>query len=127
LHRHHCRPCHHRHSRCHSLDHPHRHHHDSPKLEDVLASSFRWSPLASYPNILLSSHPWCWWEYALEAIIKLYYSIFLLFRINVYISCYNCLLVPNMSFGGKSNYTCGIINNKEFPNLASKISLLVIR
>jgi hypothetical protein len=67
------------------------------------------------------------WGYALEAIIKFYYSIFLLFIINVYISCYNRILVLNMRFGGKPNYTCGIIKNKEFPNLASKISLLVIR
>jgi hypothetical protein len=67
-----------------------------------------------------------WWEYALEAIIKLYYSIFLLFLNNVYISCYNCILVPNMRFGGKPNYTFGITNNKEFPNLPSKIGSLVI-
>jgi hypothetical protein len=53
-----------------------------------------------------------WWEYALEAIIKLYYWIFHLFIINVYVSCYNCILVPNMRFGGKPNYTCEIINNK---------------
>jgi hypothetical protein len=50
-----------------------------------------------------------------------------LFIINVYISCYNCILVPNMTFGGKPNYTCGVVNNKEFPNLASKISLCIIR
>jgi hypothetical protein len=66
------------------------------------------------------------WEYALEAIIKLYYSIFILFIINVYVSCYNCILVPNMRFGGKSNYICGIIKNKELPNLASKISSHII-
>jgi hypothetical protein len=36
-----------------------------------------------------------------------------LFIINVYISCHNCILVPNMRFGGKPNYTCGIINNKR--------------
>jgi hypothetical protein len=43
-----------------------------------------------------------------------------------FISCYNCILVPNMRFGGKPNYTCGIVNNKEFPNLASKISSHII-
>jgi hypothetical protein len=31
-----------------------------------------------------------------------------------------------MRFGGKPNYTCEIVNIKEFPNLASKISPLVI-
>jgi hypothetical protein len=50
-----------------------------------------------------------------------------LFIINVYISCYNYVLVPNMRFGGKPNYTCKVINNKEFPNLASKISPCIIR
>jgi hypothetical protein len=46
-----------------------------------------------------------------------------LFNISlVHNSCYNYILVPNMRFGGKPNYTCGIINNKEFPNVASKIS-----
>jgi hypothetical protein len=50
-----------------------------------------------------------------------------LFIINIYISCYNCILVQNMKFGGKPNCTCEIVNNKEFPNLASKISSLVIR
>jgi hypothetical protein len=32
-----------------------------------------------------------------------------------------------MRFGGKPNYTYGIINNKEFPNLASKICSHIIR
>jgi hypothetical protein len=63
-----------------------------------------------------------WWEYALEAIIKLYYWIFHLFIINVYISCYNYIVVLNMRFGGKPNYTCEIINNKEISSLASKTS-----
>jgi hypothetical protein len=36
-------------------------------------------------------------------------------------------LVPNMRFGGKPNYMCGIINNKEFSNLASKISSPIIQ
>jgi hypothetical protein len=49
-----------------------------------------------------------------------------LFIINVYISCYNCILVPNMRFGGKPNYTRGIVNNKEFRNFASNISLRII-
>jgi hypothetical protein len=31
--------------------------------------------------------------------------------------------VLNMRFGGKPSYTCGIINNKKFTNLASKITL----
>jgi hypothetical protein len=50
-----------------------------------------------------------------------------LFIINVYISGYNCILIPNMRFGGKPNYMCGIVNNKEFRNLASKISSRIIR
>jgi hypothetical protein len=50
-----------------------------------------------------------------------------LFIINIYVSCYNCILVLNMRFGGKPNYTCGIINNKEFPNLVSEISSYIIR
>jgi hypothetical protein len=50
-----------------------------------------------------------------------------LFIINVYISCYNSVLVLNMRFGGKPNYMCEIINNKEFPNLPSKISPRIIR
>jgi hypothetical protein len=37
------------------------------------------------------------------------------------------MLPPNIRFGGKPNYMCEIVNNKEFPNLASKISLHIIR
>jgi hypothetical protein len=57
---------------------------------------------------------------------KVVLLIFPLFIINVYVTCYNCILVPNMRFGGKPNYTCGIINNKEIPSLASKTSLHII-
>jgi hypothetical protein len=32
-----------------------------------------------------------------------------------------------MRFGGKPNYMCEIVKNKVFPNLASKISLLITR
>jgi hypothetical protein len=48
-----------------------------------------------------------------------------LYIINVYVSCYNCILVPNMRFRG-ANYTCGIIKNREFPNLAAKITSHII-
>jgi hypothetical protein len=57
---------------------------------------------------------------------KVILLIFLLFIIDVYVSWYNCILVPNTRFGEKPNYTCGIINNKEIPGLASKTSLHII-
>jgi hypothetical protein len=48
---------------------------------------------------------------------------------NTYFSCYNYILVSNINikFGGKSHYTCGIINSNKIPNLASKISSYIIR
>jgi hypothetical protein len=54
-------------------------------------------------------------------------TIFLLFIINIYVSCYNCILVPNMRFGGNPNYMCGIMNNKEIHSLDSKTSSHIIR
>jgi hypothetical protein len=38
---------------------------------------------------------------------------FFVLLLMVYISCYNCLLVPNVRFGGKPNYTYEIINTKR--------------
>jgi hypothetical protein len=58
---------------------------------------------------------------------KVVLLIFFLFIINVYVSCYDCILVLNMRFGGEPNYTCEIINNKEIPSLASKTSSHIIR
>jgi hypothetical protein len=56
---------------------------------------------------------------------KVVFFIFPLFII-VFIFYAITVLVLNMRFGLKPNYIYGIINNKEFPNLASKISSPII-
>jgi hypothetical protein len=58
---------------------------------------------------------------------KVVLFIFLYSKLNVYISCYNYILVSNMRLGENPNYIYGIVNNKELTNLASKISSHVIR
>jgi hypothetical protein len=39
---------------------------------------------------------------------KVILFIFIFSKLNVYISCHNYILVLNMIFGAKPNYTCGV-------------------